>query len=82
MLSSLLSCSVVSDSLQPQDCSPPSSSAHGILQARILHWAAIFFSKGSSQPRNQTHDSCTAGRFFTTEPSRKPICYMYSMCIL
>ena len=35
--------SVVSDSLQPVDCSPPSSSIHGILQARILEWVAISF---------------------------------------
>ena len=39
--------SVVSDSLWPMDCSPPSSSIHGILQARILEWAAISFSRGS-----------------------------------
>ena len=32
------------------DYSPPGSSVHGILQARILEWVAIFFSKGSSQP--------------------------------
>ena len=32
------SCSVISDSLQPMDCSPPASSVHGILQARILEW--------------------------------------------
>ena len=36
--------SVVSDSLRPVDCSPPSSSTHGILQARILEWIAISFS--------------------------------------
>ena len=36
---------VVSDSLRPVDCSPPSSSIHGILQARILEWVAISFSK-------------------------------------
>ena len=46
--------SVVSDSLRPVDCSPPSSSIHGILQARILEWVAISFSRGSSQPRDQT----------------------------
>ena len=34
------------------DCSPPGSSVHGILQARILEWVAIPFSKGSSRPRN------------------------------
>ena len=37
----------------------------GILQARILEWAAISFSRGSSWPRNQTQISCIAGRFFT-----------------
>ena len=34
----------VSDSCDPMDCSPPLSSVHGILQARILQWAAISFS--------------------------------------
>ena len=38
----------MSDSLQPLDCSPPGSSVHGILQARILEWVAVSFSKGSS----------------------------------
>ena len=37
----------------PMDCSPPGSSVHGILQARILEWVAIPFSRGSSQPRDQ-----------------------------
>ena len=36
------------------DCSPPGSSVHGILQARILEWVAIFSSRGSSQLRDQT----------------------------
>ena len=35
----------------PMDCSPQGSSVHGILQARILEWVAMPFSKGSSQPR-------------------------------
>ena len=52
--------------------SPPGSSVHGILQAGIQEWAAISFSRGSSQPRDQTQVSCIAGRFFTTEPPRKP----------
>ena len=47
------------------DCSPPDSSVHGILQARILEWVAIPFSRGSSQPRNRSWVSCIAGRFFT-----------------
>ena len=38
----------------PMDCSPPGSSVHGILQARILEWAAIPFSRGSSPPRDGT----------------------------
>ena len=49
------SCSAVSDSLRPCGVySPPGSSVHGILQARILEWVAITFSKGSSQTRDQT----------------------------
>ena len=49
----------------PMDCSPPGSSVHGILQARIVEWVIIPFSKGSSRPRDQTQVSCIAGRFFT-----------------
>ena len=48
----------------PMDCSPPGSSIRGILQARILEWAAISFSRGSSQPRDRTWVSCIAGRCF------------------
>ena len=44
------------------DCSLPGSSAHGILQARILELLAISFSRGSSWPRDQTLVSCIAGR--------------------
>ena len=42
---------------------------HGIFQARILEWVAFPFSRGSSQPRNQTQVSCIAGRFFTISQS-------------
>ena len=49
----------------PKDCSPPDSSVHEILQARILEWAAIPFSRGSSRPRDRAQVSCIAGRFFT-----------------
>ena len=52
----------------PMDHSPPSSSVHGILQARILEWVAVPFFTGSSQPRDQTHVSCIAGGFFTGSP--------------
>ena len=38
----------------PMDCSPLGSSVYGILQARILEWVAISFSRGSSQPRDRT----------------------------
>ena len=41
----------------PMDCSPPGSSVHGILQAGILEWVAISFSRGSSQPRDWTRVS-------------------------
>ena len=51
---------VVSDSLQPLDCSLPGSSVHGISQARILEWVAISSSKGTSQPRDQTRVSCVS----------------------
>ena len=47
------------------DCSPPGFSVHGVLQARILEWVAVPFSRGSSQPRDRTQVSCIAGRFFT-----------------
>ena len=56
----------------PMDCSPPGSSVHGILQARILEWVAVSSSRGSSRPRDPTHVCCIAGRFFTTEPPGKP----------
>ena len=48
----------------PMDCSPPGSSVHGILQARILEWVAIPFSRESSQSRDWIQVSCIAGRFF------------------
>ena len=42
----------------PMDCSLAGSSVHKVSQASILEWVAIFFSRGSSQPRDQTHGSC------------------------
>ena len=51
---SLQSCPTFCD---PMDCSPPGSCVHWILQARILDWVAMLFSRGSSQPRDQTHVS-------------------------
>ena len=52
------------------NCSPPGSSVHGILQARILELVVIPFSRGSSWPRDQTWVSCIAGRFFTVWGTR------------
>ena len=45
----------------PMYYSPPSTSVHGIVQTRILEWVAIAFSRGSSQPRDQTRVSCISG---------------------
>ena len=56
----------------PMDCRPLDSSVRGILQARILEWVAISFSRGSFQLRNPTQVPCIAGRFFTAEPPAKP----------
>ena len=55
----------------PTDSSPPGSFVHGILQAGILQWVAISFSRGSSWPRDQTQVSCTARRFFTICATRE-----------
>ena len=55
--------------LKSTDCSPPGSSVHGILQARILEWAAMPSSRQSSQLRDQPTSLVSpalAGRFFTT----------------
>ena len=48
----------------PMDYSLPGFSIHGIFQARILEWLAIFFSRGCSQPRNRTQVSRVVGRRF------------------
>ena len=54
----VLRCPAVSDSCSPMDCSPPGSSVHGILQARILEWVAISFSTRLSQSSDQIHVTC------------------------
>ena len=58
----------------PMDCSPPGSSVHGILQARILAWVAIPFSRGSSWPRDWTQVICIACRLLGWTVSPKKIC--------
>ena len=55
----------------PTDCSPPASAVHVVLQARRLEWVASAFSRGSSQPRDQTQVSCFAGGFFTMWATRE-----------
>ena len=55
----------------PIDCSPTGSSVHEILQARILEWVAIPFSRGSSHPKDWTQVSRIAGGFFTSWATRK-----------
>ena len=55
------------------DYNLPGSSVQGILQVRILEWVAIPFSRGSSQPRDQTQVSCIAGRFFTIWATREAL---------
>ena len=55
------------------NCSPPASSVHGILQARILEWVAMPSSRGSSQLRDQTWVSCIVGRFFTDWSTREAV---------
>ena len=52
----------------PMNGSLPGSSVLGILQTRILEWVDISFSRGSSQPRDQTLVSCITGTFFTIWP--------------
>ena len=57
----------------PMDHSPPGSSVHWMLQARILEWVSFPFSRWSSRPRDQTNASSIAGGFFTAEPPGKSL---------
>ena len=63
----------------PVDYSPSGSSVRGISQAKILEWVAVYFSRGSSQPRDWTCVSCLLGRFFTTAPPVKICLYPSSV---
>ena len=63
----------MSDFCDPVDCSLPGFSVHGILQARILDWVTISFSRGSSQPRDWTQVSA-----LPSEPPGKPLSYGFS----
>ena len=55
----------------PMDCSPPGSSVHGTLQARIMEWVAISFSRGPSPSRDRTPVFCIADGFFTDQATRE-----------
>ena len=72
------SCSALCD---PMDCSPPGSCIHGILQARVLEWVVISFSRRSSQPRDRTRVSRTVGRWFTIWATREVLIYLILSCI-
>ena len=63
--------SVVSDSSDPVDCSPPGSSIHGILQARTLEWVSISFSRGIFLTQDRTQVSHIAGRRFNLWATRE-----------
>ena len=69
----VLSYSVVSDSLWLHEPSLPGSSVHGILQARILEWVAISFSRRSSLPRDRTRVFCISciGRRILYQPGHR-----------
>ena len=77
------SCQTLCD---PIDCSLPGSSVHGIFQARILDWVAIFFSRGSSWPRDLAQISLIiAGRLSTawaTRGSYMCVCVCVRVCVL
>ena len=85
-LSCLLHCSITMKvkvsiaqlylTLWPHGCSPPGSSVHGILQARVLEWIAMPSSRGSSRPRDRTQVSRIAGRFFTSWATREVLQYL------
>ena len=57
----------------PMDCSLPGSSVHGILQARILEWVTISFSRGSYQPRDRTQVTHIGVRRFNLRATREAL---------
>ena len=72
--------SVVPDSATPWTVAHQAPLVHGVLQARILEWVAILFSRGSSQSRDRTWVSSIAGRFnsLPSEPPGKSHCYIFT----
>ena len=66
----------------PIDCSPPGSSVHGILQARILEWVAMPFFRGSSRPRNWTRVSHCMKILYLLSHQESPCQGSYHLYIL
>ena len=63
----------------PMDCSPPGSSVHGIIQAKILEWIVIPFFRDSSWTSDWSQVSCIAGKFFNVWATKEtPIVKQYS----
>ena len=78
---SVQSCLALCD---PIGCSPPGSSVHGILQARILEWVTMPSSRGSSRPRDRTWvswGSCIEGRFFYRWATRQALFFPWRITI-
>ena len=67
----------------PALCDPMDYTVHGILQATTLEWVTFPFSRGSSQPKDQTQVSHIAGRFFTSRATRQgiPCKYFISLSV-
>ena len=61
-------------------CNPMDYTVHAILQARILEWVAIPFSRGSSQPRDRTQVFHIAGGFFTSSATRESLVVLILNC--
>ena len=65
------------DSCDPMNYSLPGSSVHGILQARILEWVTISFSRGTSWPRDRTRVSHIGGRRFNLWATREALNHLF-----
>ena len=65
----------------PMDCSLPGFSIHGILQARILEWVTISFSRGSSRPRDRTRVSRIGGRLSNLWATREALVCIHTHCV-
>ena len=64
----------------PMDCSPPSSSVQAILQARMLDWVAILFSRGSSWPRINSESPALQTDSLPSKPPGDPFICLHRHC--